>query len=143
MASIYHDFEIRADLSAVFEILSTPAGLDRWWTHHSLGQPELGSTLELSFGQGYEWKAIVSKLIPDKEFELTMTKADPDWEGSTIVFLIEQGPRSVNVRFSHRGWPEKNQHYRISNYCWAMYLRLAKRYLEKGEECPFESRLSV
>jgi uncharacterized protein YndB with AHSA1/START domain len=143
MATIYHDFNIRAEQSAVFELLSTAAGLDHWWTQHCSGKSQLGSTFELSFGEGYVWTALVTKLIPDQEFELTMIKADSDWEGTRIGFQIEQGPGSVIIRFSHQGWPAENQHYRLSSYCWAMYLRLAKRFLEKGERFPFENRLSA
>jgi Activator of Hsp90 ATPase homolog 1-like protein len=32
---------------------------------------------------------------------------------------------------------------KISSYCWAMYLRILKRYVEFGEEVPYEKRLQV
>ncbi|MCH8956850.1 SRPBCC domain-containing protein, partial [candidate division KSB1 bacterium] len=38
---------------------------------------------------------------------------------------------------------EANEHYRVSCYCWAMYLRLLKRYVEHGETVPYEDRLDV
>jgi len=41
------------------------------------------------------------------------------------------------------GWPAVNEHYRISSYCWAMYLRILQRYLEHNESVPYESRLTV
>ncbi len=47
------------------------------------------------------------------------------------------------VSFYHMGWPENNEHFRISCYCWAMYLRILKRYIEYGEKVPYKSRLSV
>jgi hypothetical protein len=47
------------------------------------------------------------------------------------------------VRFHHTGWPQSNDHYRISCYCWAMYLRLLKRNVERGEVVPFGQRLEV
>jgi hypothetical protein len=34
-------------------------------------------------------------------------------------------------------------HYRTSSFCWAMYLRLLKRYVEHGEVVPYEKRLDV
>jgi hypothetical protein len=49
----------------------------------------------------------------------------------------------TQVRFAHTGWPEANEHYRISCYCWAMYLRVLKRHLEFGERVPYEKRLEV
>jgi hypothetical protein len=45
--------------------------------------------------------------------------------------------------FRHTGWAEPNEHFRISNHCWAMYLRILRRYLEYGEIVPYEQRLDV
>ena len=47
------------------------------------------------------------------------------------------------VRFHHIGWPSVSEHYRISSHCWAMYLRVLRRYLEHGERVPYEQRLDV
>ena len=47
------------------------------------------------------------------------------------------------VRFRHAGWPSENAHYFTSCYCWAMYLRILKRFVEHGETVPYESRLDV
>jgi len=49
----------------------------------------------------------------------------------------------TEVSFYHVGWKENNEHYKISCYCWAMYLRILKRYIEFGEEVAYEKRLSV
>ena len=43
----------------------------------------------------------------------------------------------------HLGWPEANAHYRTSCHCWALYLRVLRRYLENGESVPYEVRLDV
>jgi hypothetical protein len=47
------------------------------------------------------------------------------------------------VLFYHNGWPKANQHWRISCYCWAMYLRVPRRNAERGESVPYEKRLDV
>jgi len=31
----------------------------------------------------------------------------------------------------------------VSCYCWAMYLRIMRRYLEHGESVPYERRLDA
>ena len=38
MPDIYHDFPIAADAQRVFDAISTPAGLDEWWTKRSKGR---------------------------------------------------------------------------------------------------------
>lgn len=143
MPDIAHDFPIRAPAERVFRAVSTPGGLDEWWTARSAGEPREGAEYELWFGPEYDWRATVSRCRPDVEFELELTRADPEWLGSKVSFRLEAGPQSTQVRFRHSGWPEESEHYRISCYCWAMYLRVLKRFLEHGERVPYERRLEV
>lgn len=82
-------------------------------------------------------------MVPYSEFELQLTMAHPDWLGTRVGFLLEKHSSATEIRFYHLGWPEMNDHYRISNYCWAMYLRILKRYLEHGEKVPYENRLDT
>jgi uncharacterized protein YndB with AHSA1/START domain len=143
MADIYHNFPINTLADKVFEAISHSEGLDKWWTKSSAVNPVKNGIYSLDFGPGYLWKAEVTEYKKDKLFELKMTEADADWLGTKIGFglVIHQG--ITEVSFYHTGWPQKNEHYKISSYCWAMYLRILKRYLEYGELVPYEKRLQV
>lgn len=44
---------------------------------------------------------------------------------------------------SHTGWADAGEHFRISSYCWAAYLRLLRLYVEEGQIAPYEKRLNV
>ena len=148
MPQISHDFPVFAPAARVFENISTPAGLDRWWTKTSSGLAELGAEWELGFGPEYQWHAVVSQCLANREFELTITHAHPydrDWRGTRVGFELEEreGGKRTDLSFYHHGWPQANEHYRISCYCWAMYLRLLKRYIEHRETVPYEKRLDV
>ena len=143
MADILHDFLIKAPVVRVFEAVSTPRGLDCWWTRRSAGQPGEEAELELWFGPEYDWRGRVTKLVPPSEFEIQMTKAHPDWLGTRVGFHLRGRGDTTQVQFFHTGWPTPNDHWRTSCYCWAMYLRILRRYLEHGETVPYESRLDV
>lgn len=143
MANIFHYLPINAPIDKVFEAISTPSGLDRWWTKASLGKAVIGEVFHFHFEPNYNWTAIVSKCVPDKEFEFTMQISDKDWEGSKIGFRLTKKDNVTDVQFYHTGWNEDNEHLRISNFCWAMYLRLLKRNLEFGEFVHYADRLNV
>lgn len=143
MVDILHDFPIKAPINRVFWAVSTPEGLDEWWTKRSKGSPLLGSEYELWFGAEYDWRARVTRCTPDAEFEVEMTHADGDWIGTRVGFHLDAKDQHTWVRFYHTGWPGANEHYRISSCCWAMYLRILRRYLEHGETVPYEDRLDV
>jgi len=143
VADVFHDFPIKASLEKVFQSVSTPPGLDQWWTKTSRGEPAEGAEYELGFGPGYDWRGRVTRCVPNTDFELELVHADGDWIGSRVGVHLEERDGKTWVQFWHKGWPSVNEHYRISNCCWAMYLRVLRRYLEHGETVPYEDRLDV
>jgi uncharacterized protein YndB with AHSA1/START domain len=143
MPDILQDFPVKASSERVFQAITSPAGLDSWWTQRSVGNPIEGTEYELWFGPDYDWRAKVTRCVKNSEFELEMTRADKDWNGTRLAFRLEEQSGSTIVRFSHVGWPSSNEHYRISCHCWAMYLRIMRRHIEHGEFVPYENRLDV
>ncbi len=144
MPDIFHTFTVKSVPEKIFAGISMPAGLDKWWTKTSKGEPGIGSVYTLDFGPGYSWKAKVTKCSKDHEFEWEMAEADAQWVGTRIGFVLgKKNANPTEVSFYHTGWPEVSENFRQSNYCWAMYLRILKRYIEYGEIVPYEKRLAV
>ena len=143
MADILQDFPIRVAIDRVFAGVSTPKGLDEWWTKRSTGEAREGAEYELWFGPAYDWRARVTKSIRNREFELEFTRADADWLGTRVRFLLEPRDDGTWVQFAHTGWPTANEHYRISTHCWALYLRILRRWLEHDERVAYEQRLDA
>lgn len=143
MPDIRHDFPIGVPVERVFEAVSTPEGLDAWWTQRSAGVPSEGVEYELYFGPEHDWRAVVTRCKAPAEFELQIVRADEDWTGTRVGFRLTPSDGVTQVRFYHEGWPDGNEHYRISCFCWAMYLRILRRFLEHGEVVSYEDRLDA
>ena len=77
MPDIFSDLPIRADQDRVFDAVSTPAGLDAWWTKRSEGERAPGAPFQLWFGPEYDWRASVTKCVPNAEFELLTASPAP------------------------------------------------------------------
>ncbi len=143
MCSIKHDFPVFASPQRVYDAFTTPDGLDTWWSLTSRGKPDVGEVYNLGFGPGYDWKAVVNIAVRDEAFELEFTDADPEWIGSKVGCRLSGDSERTNFEFYHTGWPEESEHYRISTFCWAMYLRIMKRNIEHGEVVAYADRLNV
>ncbi len=143
MPDILHDLFIRAPRPDVFRALSTPAGLNAWWTLDSEGEAAEGSVWRLGFGPDYRWAARVVRCVPEAEFEWEITSADEDWTGTRVGFRLRNEGGGTALRFEHRGWAGINDHYRTSACCWAMYLRLLRKFIEEGTVVPYEGRLEA
>jgi uncharacterized protein YndB with AHSA1/START domain len=140
MQTIFHDLYIEAPVAKVFEGISSPALLDEWWTNKCKGVPKTGEEYELWFTPQYIWQATVTKCVPNKEFELIVHDSDIDWDGTKVGFIVQEKGTGTKLQFYHSHWKEANEHFRISSFCWATYLRILKRFLEKGERVPYEQR---
>jgi len=140
MADILHDLSINAAPAVVYDSVSTPAGLDAWWTLWSTGEPAEGADFVLGFGPEFHWRASVTGYEPDRLFELTMTEAESDWLGTRVRFELDPAGDATRLRFSHSGWREASEHFRQSSFCWAMYLNVLRRHLEAGMPTPYADR---
>ena len=143
MPDILYRFPISAPVQRVFEAVSLPEGLDSWWTKSSRGTPTEYSDYSLFFSPEYDWRAIVERGVAPSIFELRLTRADADWSRTLVGFRLESRGEDTMVEFYHTGWAEANEHYRVSGFCWAMYLRLMKQYCETGQVIPYDLRLEA
>jgi uncharacterized protein YndB with AHSA1/START domain len=144
MADIIHEFTVRTGPPRVFHAVATPQGMTHWWTQSSRGKAEAGGEYQLHFGADYTWRACVTRYEPETAFELEMIEAHPDWVSTRVGCELQpEGRESTRVLFYHSGWPHENQHWRMSCYCWAMYLRVMRRYLEYGDSIPYSQRLDA
>ena len=143
-ADILYDFPVAAPREQVFSAVATPSGIDKWWTNRSIGIARTGATWELGFGEPDDWLARVTAHTEGSEIEWELIEALGDWRGTRVGLILEEaGEGDTSVRFHHRGWRQPNAQYRTSSFCWAMYLRLLKRYLEHGEVVEYSRRLEV
>lgn len=143
MPSIEQDFPIRTTADRVYAAVSEPAGLDEWWTLRSAGTPRPGALYTLDFGPEYVWRAAVRSAEPGRAFALEITEADADWTGTLVAFDFRPDAGGCAVQFRHDGWRTANAHFRTSAHCWALYLRILRRYLEHGEHVPYARRLEA
>lgn len=140
MQTIYHDLWIQAPVEKVFEAVTKPELLNEWWTLQCEGQPITGSVYKLIFSPEYIWHGKVTQHIHDLAFELEIVDSHPDWDGTLVGFVIKEQSNGSKLQFTHARWKKLNEHFRASSYCWAVYLRILKGFLEKGIRVPYEER---
>ncbi|KJD33570.1 hypothetical protein PK35_06930 [Tamlana nanhaiensis] len=138
--NIYHNFQINASMQAVFNAVTQPEHLNNWWSLTSSGTPALNQIYNLNFTNSYNWFGKVCKVETNKSFYLKMTESDADWNPTTFGFDLFSTKLGTEVHFSHVNWPEENNHFKHSSFCWALLLNGLKNYLEKGIIIPFEER---
>ena len=137
--TIYHNLMIKKDVESVFKAVTDPEQLINWWPLKCTGKPKINEVYNYNFTDKYNWFAIVN-LIEDKQIHFKMTDSDEDWNPTTFGYELEEKEDGTYLRFFHKDWPECNDHFKHSSFCWALLLNGLKDYLEKGIIIPFESR---
>jgi len=143
MADIFHNVYIYKNTPEVFLAISSGDEISKWWTKWSTGKAIVGEVFDLYFSQDYHWKAELIDVKENVKCQWKLIKADKDWLHTIFGFNLIQRDQLTLAEFYHLGWPEKNEHFKRSNYCWAMYLQLLKQYIETTEVVPFEDRTFV
>jgi uncharacterized protein YndB with AHSA1/START domain len=138
--NIYHNFPINALPNKVFKAIANPKDLVHWWPLKCSGSPKNGEEYNFYFGEPYDWYGKVTECKENESFHIKMTKSDNDWNPTTFGFDLIQNEGTTWVHFTHKNWPEENNHFKHSSYCWALLLNGLKNYVEKGIIIPFEER---
>lgn len=140
MSQIQFRFPIQGSASDIFSAFAHPKGLDSWWTLKSEGVPEEGATYRFYFSDEFDWKGVVSAIEADRLIEWTFTDAEPDWTGTKLRLELAENNGVIWVDFNHYDWDQADDHRLKSSYCWAMYLRHLKRFVEDGIVVAYEAR---
>src|SRR5690606_12095634 len=118
--TIFHDFTIQAPPARVFQSISDPKHLVNWWPSKCSGTPKEGEEYNFYFTPEYNWYGEVARYNPDKSFHIRMTRSDPDWDPTSFGFDLTDKNGNTYVSFSHTGWVDCGEHFRVASFCWAM-----------------------
>ena len=140
MPDIRHQFPVKAPSTRVFEVFTSPEGLNAWWTLRCSGQPLLNGEYNFYFGPAYDWNARVLDVQPGRSLTWQMTNAMDDWMNTQVGFQLQEENGITQVKFFHVGWREANDHFAITTFCWGQLLNGLKQYIEAGIIIPFEKR---
>jgi uncharacterized protein YndB with AHSA1/START domain len=138
--TIYHNVEINTTADNIYNAITSADGLEKWWPLKSTGMPIIGGIYTFYFSPEYDWTAQVTHCEANKYMEWAMVESEEDWHQTSLVFKIEPFAQVCILSFEHRGWREANDHFRRTSYCWALYLRCLKLYLETSETVRYNDR---
>ncbi|WP_299520194.1 SRPBCC domain-containing protein [Winogradskyella sp.] len=138
--AIYFNLLIKSDKASVYKAVSESKHLVNWWPLKCTGIPMEGEVYNFNFTDKYDWYAEVNSVKHKEHIHYKMTKADADWNPTMFGFDLEEKSNGTYLKFFHKDWPECNNHFKHSSFCWAMLLNGLKNYLEKGIIIPFEER---
>ena len=141
MHSILLKIKIETSPEALYNALSTQAGLSSWWTRAE----QEGENFHFFFGPdgGHRVTMRVISSTPGREVRWQCVNG-PWVEKGEFVFLLETTQGGVYLDFAHHGWPETDDFYKHCNAKWGFFLVVSlKDYLETGSGLPHPNDPSI
>lgn len=139
MTTILLRVPVDADPVTVYEAVSTPEGVNGWWSNHTDGPGGEGSTMKVAFPDApITFDFTVAEEVPEKRVAWRCDSGPPEWVGTTVSFDVENdGDGNTSVLFAHDGWATTNESFPFIAYSWAQILPRLKKLAETGERAPF------
>lgn len=139
MKTILHAVDILADAAAVYENISTEAGLAGWWSTRVSAENEVRGRIHFQFIDIFNPVMEIIDLEPDRRVEWKCVDGHGPWKDNTFRFEIEpRDPRSILFFRQEYSQELSDEEYGRYNFNWGYYLHSLKKLCETGKGTPHE-----
>ncbi len=140
MSTIHHEFTTSASAQAIYDALTTPAGLRGWWAKDCDISERVGDSQELRFIKGdrsVTMRFRIEQLEPNRVQWHCTDNGNPAWVGSTLVWSLDETKGSRVMRFEHRDLAmTQGPPYTMTVEGWPGFIQSLQRYVEGGVGAP-------
>jgi len=137
MYDIRHRVGIAAPATAVYDKLTSTAGLESWWAQTVTGDPTPGGKLTFYFGRLDA--SIVMEVVdstPDTHVRWRCVDGPSEWIDTTFDFDLNATDSETIMLFTNVGWREPVEFMHHCSTKWGQYFLSLKASVETGEGRP-------
>src|ERR1700680_3920537 len=115
MADIVHSIQISAAVQDIYPLVSTAAGLARWW---AADVTEAGGAVELGFFNRQTVYRLRQQGPQPPHRAEWLCETGEEWGGTRLIFALEQHGSGTLLRFTHAGWRSETDYFVSCNTTW-------------------------
>ena len=137
MSAIIEERTIAAAPGRVFNALTKPDELARWWSDEAQVKPEVGSLGEFRFRPpAGVLQFEVAELDAGENVHWISRQGPPQWAGTSVTWQLTPVHNGTKLVFTHDGFADVEEAYKQTRGNWAYFLDSLKSYLETGKGTP-------
>lgn len=144
MPDILHRVGIKSSsLDAVYDMLTSRAGLAAWWTNNTEGEAnKIGELLQFRFeAGGFDMKVL--ELHPSKSVLWQVVDGPKEWIDTKISWDLKRDGDFIIVLFKHQGWKQQTEFMYHYSTKWGVFLLSLKSLLETGKGAPEPNDIKI
>jgi uncharacterized protein YndB with AHSA1/START domain len=143
MAEIQHRVGISGSAQEIYQLLTTDAGLAKWWTTDTHGAGGPGSIIAFRFGEGGPDFEVIEQVTNCKVVWRHHGEMPPAWIGSEVSFLLEESEKQTFVNFSHYNWQQSDAFLAHCSTKWGIFMMSIKSCIETGRGQPYPDDVHI
>lgn len=134
---IWHEVRIAADRERVWDAITQPAAIERWWIPDVSGETRVGGALIFRVNERFAQHVEVTAVEPPSRLIWRpLDDGNDDWQGSQIEFRLSDHPIGTALQFCHSNYKPDVAAFPYYSQSWALYLLSLRALLETGEGFP-------
>lgn len=140
MKTILHTVDIESTPEAVFEAISTEAGLGGWWTTTVEAEGRVGGVVDFRFGATFNPDMEITAFEAPRLLAWKCIAGHKPWQDNTFHFEIEpQGDGCVLFFRQEYASELSDEEYGRYSFNWGYYLESLKQLVETGRGKPYNA----
>jgi uncharacterized protein YndB with AHSA1/START domain len=137
MVELKHRVPISASPAKVYAAVVTTDGNRGWWTADSKVDSRVGGEAEFGFDRrGMVFRMTVDKLTPNQEVVMSCHGDHPEWNGTTLTWIVEKQGNESALTFTHSGWKSMTEFCASCNSMWGQLMFRLKGFVEGNNPGP-------
>jgi uncharacterized protein YndB with AHSA1/START domain len=131
MPDLKHQVPINASPARVYAAIATQNGMRNWWTADTGMDEKPGGKAEFGFDKrGMIFRMDIKKLDADGQVVMQCHGDHPEWNGTTLTWIIDRQDGKTILHFNHSGWKEVTDFCASCNSMWGNLMYRLKAYVE-------------
>jgi hypothetical protein len=143
MAEVRHRVGIRGSVADIYIALVEPSQLGGWWASYASGTPEVGKTLDLTFGELVTLSFVIRDLQRNLLVHLECSSGPFPWQGSQLHFALEDADDQVFVTLTHSNNGAGDESFVYFSTKWPLYLLSLRDFIETGSGRPYPNDIKI
>ncbi len=144
MEKTMHFIGAKCSREEMFNAISKPQEIEKWWATKSEGVVELGGSLFLTFEDLTTLKFKYDEIVPNEKLVLTCFDSFKSWDKTQLVFELREKDDQVFLTHTHQNIdPEDVESLIYFSSKWTVYLLSLKQYLETNIGTPYPNETKL
>lgn len=144
MSSFQSVVKFQSDAPSVYKAITTPEGIQGWWTTDCDVSTEIGGKHSFRFERMLFNSMEVTKLEPFKKVQWKCVEGWNEWQGTDVIFtLSENEDRGTDLLFEHKGLTPSLKCYKMCSQGWNKTLKSLKNYVDMGRGNPHVPKTGI